>query len=135
MAVSAATRLGLTPPSTHLDTTSVHVDGRDHRDEEPTEPVVHLTKGDRRDPRPDLNHGMWARMVEHPAGLPVLMPPLSGHSRAGNACGPMVREPRARLHTPDGTTSRVAERARYRDDHRQKLAETHSTWLTRVPAT
>jgi transposase len=45
IAVSAAKRLGLTPTSTHLDTTSFHVDGRYNSDEEPTEQVVHITKG------------------------------------------------------------------------------------------
>jgi transposase len=45
MAVSAAKRLGLCPTYTHLDTTSVHVDGRDNRDEEPKAQVVHITKG------------------------------------------------------------------------------------------
>lgn len=45
MAVSAAKRLGLTPTSTPLDTTSVHVDGRDNSAAAPTEQSVHITQG------------------------------------------------------------------------------------------
>lgn len=135
MAVSAAKRLGLTPTSTHLDTTSFQVDGRYNSDEEPTEQVVHITKGYRRDHRPDLNQVMWALRVEHQAGIPVLMQPLSGHSSAGKAFGHMVREPMARLQTTYGTTYLVADSALSSDDNRQKLAETPIKWMTRVPAT
>lgn len=74
-------------------------------------------------------------MVEHQAGMPVLMPPLRGTSSAGQACGPMVREPMARLHTTYGTTYLVAASALYRDDNLPKLAETPIKWMTRVPAT
>jgi transposase len=45
MAATAAEHLGLTPRFAHLDRTSVHVDGRYNRDEEPAEQVVHLTRG------------------------------------------------------------------------------------------
>ena len=45
IAATAATRLGLTPTFTHLDTTSFHVDGRYNSDEAPDEQVVHITQG------------------------------------------------------------------------------------------
>ena len=54
IAATAAKRLGLCPTSTHLDRTSFHVDGRYNSDEPPSEQVVHSTKGDRREHRPDL---------------------------------------------------------------------------------
>jgi transposase len=135
IAVSAAKRLGLTPTSTHLDTTSFHVDGRYNSDEEPTEQVVHITKGYSRDHRPDLNQVMLALIVEHQAGIPVLMQPLSGNSSDGKAFGHIVREHIARLQTTYGTTYLVADSALYSDDNLQKLAETHIKWITRVPAT
>src|SRR2546421_1237605 len=40
MAATAAQRLGLTPRLAHRDRTSVHVDGRDNRDEAPDEQVI-----------------------------------------------------------------------------------------------
>src|SRR5688500_7782460 len=43
IAVTAAQRLGLRPTYTHLDSTSLHVDGRYNSDEEPSEHVVHIT--------------------------------------------------------------------------------------------
>src|SRR5215475_5841489 len=79
IAATAATRLGLTPTFSHLDTTSFHVDGRSNSAEAPDEQGVHITQGSRRDHRRDLTQGMWEWLVEHQAGLPVLMQPLSGN--------------------------------------------------------
>lgn len=45
MAATAAKRLARCPTAAHLDRTSLHVDGRDHGDDPPCEPVVPLTKG------------------------------------------------------------------------------------------
>jgi transposase len=42
--------------------------------------VVHITKGYSRDHRPDLNQVVLELIVEHQAGIPVLMQPLSGNS-------------------------------------------------------
>ena len=58
MAATAAKRLGRTPAIAPLDRPSVHVDGRYNSDEKPEDKVVHITKGDRRDHRPDLNQVM-----------------------------------------------------------------------------
>ena len=111
MAVSAATRLGLGPTSTHLDTTSFHVDGRYNSDEEPEEQVVHITKGSSRDHRPDLNQVMWALMVEHQAGIPILMTPLSGHSSDPQTCGQAIWAHLEPWHTAYGATYLVADSA------------------------
>ena len=45
IAATAARRLGLTPTFTHLDTTSVHGDGRSNSNEAPDAQVVHSTRG------------------------------------------------------------------------------------------
>jgi transposase len=78
VAATAAQRLGLAPRFAHLDSTSVHVDGRYKSDEEPDEPVMHITRGYSRDQRPDLNQVMLDLLVEHQAGIPMLMKPLVG---------------------------------------------------------
>jgi len=57
MAATAAQRLGLPPRLAQLDRTSCHGDGRDNSDEAPAAQVMHLTRGYRRDHRPDLNPG------------------------------------------------------------------------------
>jgi transposase len=45
LAATAAQRLHLSPPDLHLDTTSVHVDGRYNSAESPAAQVVHITTG------------------------------------------------------------------------------------------
>jgi transposase len=135
IAATAARRLGLTPTFTHLDTTSFHVDGRYNSHEAPDEQVVHITPGYSRDHRPDLNQVMLELLVEHQAGIPVLMKPLSGNSSDAPEFGQVIKDHIAQLHTTYGTTYLVADSALYSADNLQKLAETQLKWITRVPAT
>ena len=135
IATTAAARLGLTPRFAHLDSTSVHVDGRYNSDYAPDEQVVHITRGYSRDHRPDLNQVMLELIVEHQAGIPVLMKPLSGNSSDAPEFGQVIRAHIAPLHTTYGTTYLVADSALYSEDNLQKLSETGLKWITRVPAT
>ncbi len=135
IAATAAKRLGLRPTFTHLDTTSFHVDGRYNSEEAPDEQVVHITQGYSRDHRPDLNQVMLELIVEHQAGIPVLMKPLSGNSSDAQEFGQVIRDHIAHLHTTYGATYLVADSALYSADNLQKLAETQLKWITRVPAT
>jgi len=135
MAATAAKRLGLAPRLAHLDRTSVHVDGRDNSDDAPTEQVIHITRGYRRDHRPDLNQVMLELIVEHQAGIPILMQPLSGNSRDAQDVGEVSRTHVHPWHVPYGTTYVVADRALYREANLQMLAQTPMKWITRVPAT
>jgi transposase len=134
-AATAAERVGLTPRFAHLESTSVHVDGRYNRDEEPEEQVIHITRGYSRDHRPDLNQVMLELIVEHQAGLPILMQPLSGNSSDGQEFGQVIGAPIEQLHTTYGVPYIVADRALYREANRQKLAQTAMKWITRGPAT
>jgi transposase len=104
IAATAAERLGLAPRVAHLDRTSLHLAGRDHREAEPAEQVIHITRGDSRDQRPDLNQVLLALVVEHRAGLPGLMTPRSGNSSDAQDCGAVVNAPIAPLPTTYGTT-------------------------------
>jgi transposase len=97
IAATTAQRLGLTPTVVHLDGTSFHVDGRDTSDRGPNVQVIHITCGDSRDHRPDLNHVMLELMVEHHAGIPVLMEPLSGNDMCPLKPGSGETAMRARL--------------------------------------
>ena len=135
IAATAATRLGLCPTYAHLDTTSFHVDGRYNSDAEPTEHVVHITQGYSRDHRPDLNQVMLELIIEHQAGIPVLMKPLSGNSSDAHDFGTVIRAHIDQLQTTYGTTYLVADSALYSANNLQKLAQTRMKWLTRVPAT
>jgi transposase len=135
IAATAAARLGLAAPCAHLDRPRFHVDGRSNRDAEPAEQVVHITQGYSRDHRPDLNQVMRELSIEHQAGIPVLMKPLSGNRRDAQECGRIVKEHMAPWPTTAGPTDRVADRARSRETTLQQLATTPITWMTRVPAT
>lgn len=135
IAATAAKRLGLAPTFAHLDSTSFHVDGRYNSDEPPDEQVIHITQGYSRDHRPDLNQVMLDLIVEHQAGIPVLMQSLSGNSSDVTAFGQIVSEHITQLQTTYGTTYLVADSALYSADNLQKLSETHVKWITRVPAT
>ena len=135
IAATAATRLGLTPTFTHLDSTSFHVDGRYNSAEAPDEQVVHITQGYSRDHRPDLNQVMLELVVEHQAGIPVLMKPLSGNSSDGKAFGQVVSAHIAQLQTTYSPTYLVADSALYNAENLQKLADTSLKWITRVPVT
>jgi transposase len=135
IATTAAKRLGLTPTFAHLDSTSFYVDGRYNSDEEPDAHVIHITRGYSRDHRPDLNQVMLDLIVEHQAGIPVLMKPLSGNTNDAADVGQVVKEHIAQLQTTYGTTYLVADSALYSDDTLQKLSDTQIKWITRVPAT
>ena len=135
VAATAAQRLGLAPRFTHLDSTSFHVDGRYNSDEEPDEHVIHITRGYSRDQRPDLNQVMLDLIVDHQAGIPVLMKPLSGNSSDVQDFGQLITDHMAQLQITYGTTFLVAASALYRAENLQQLAETRTTWITRVPAT
>jgi transposase len=135
IAATAARRLGLTPTFAHLDSTSFHVDGRYNSGEEPDPQVIHITRGYSRDHRPDLNQVMLDLMVEHQAGIPLLMQPLSGNTSDVSDFGQVVSQHLQQLHLTYGTTYLVADSALYSEENLQKLADTGSKWITRVPAT
>ena len=135
IAATAAKCLGLAPGFAHLDSTSFHVDGRYHSAEEPEEHVIHITRGSSRDQRPDLNQVMLDLMVEHQAGIPLLMKPLSGNRSDVHDFGQIITDHIAQLQLTYGTTFLVADSALYSAENLQKLADTRTKWITRVPAT
>ena len=135
IAATAAERLGLAPRFTHLDSTSFHVDGRYNSNEEPDAQVIHITRGYSRDHRPDLNQVMLDLIVEHQAGIPILMQPLSGNSSDAHDFGELVRAHIDKLHMTYGVPYLVADSALYSADNLAKLSQTQLKWITRVPAT
>ena len=135
IAAHAAQRLGLSSHVVHLDTTSFHVDGRYNSAEAPDDQIVHITPGYSRDHRPDLNQVMLELIVEHQAGIPVLMKPLSGNTHDGVAFGHVITAHVQQLQTARQVTSLVADSALYSAENLTALAASGLTWLTRVPAT
>lgn len=54
---------------------------------------------------------MLELVVEHQAGIPMLMQPLRGNSSDAKAFGQVVRDHIPQFHTTDGTTYLVADSA------------------------
>ena len=135
IAATAAKRLGLTPTFMHLDSTSFHVDGRYERGDDTPDHVITLTRGYSRDHRPDLNQVMLDLMVEHQAGLPVLMKPLSGNSSDTQDFAQIIQAHLTQLQITYGATYVVADSALYSAENLRTLAQTDTKWITRVPAT
>jgi transposase len=67
---------------------------------------------------------MLELLVEHQAGIPLLMKPLSGNSSASKVFGQVVSDHIAQLQTTYSPTYLVADSALYNTDNLQKLADT-----------
>jgi transposase len=135
IAAQAAQRLGLTAQFAHLDTTSFHVDGRYNSADAPDDRVVHITHGYSRDHRPDLNQVMLELIVEHQAGIPILMKALNGNTNDCSEFGQVVTAHVQQLHAAHRLTYLVADSALYSADNLETLANSGVPWVTRVPAT
>lgn len=73
--------------------------------------MIHITRGYSRDHRPDLNQVMLALLVEHQAGIPLLLKPLRGNSSDVQSFGQIGTEHIKQLQTTYGTTALVADSA------------------------
>lgn len=136
LAAHAAARLELTPRFVHLDATSFHVDGTYNSEApEPEEGVVHIRKGYSRDHRPGLNQVVLDLMVEHQAGLPVLMEPLSGNASDQGSFPELIDRHLSHLQNAHGFEYVVADSALYSADHIRRLHEAGTKFITRVPET
>lgn len=138
VAAHAAQRLGLRPRFVHLDATSFHVDGKYNSEEEAdaiAEGVVHVRQGYSRDHRPELNQVVLDLMVEHRAGLPVLMQPLSGNSSDQGDFPKLIERHLSGLQQAYGFDYIVADSALYSAEHIQRLSERGAKFITRVPET
>lgn len=135
LAAHAAARLGLRPRFAHLDATSFHVDGTYNSEEAPEEGVVHIRPGYSRDHRPELNQVVLEMIVEHKAGLPLLMQPLSGNSSDQGDFPKLIERHLAELQQAHGFDYLVADAALYGAEHIQVLDQRGTKFVTRVPET
>src|SRR5512143_1759239 len=133
ISAQACQRLGLVGATGPLDSTSGHGDG-DYEHEEAIG-VVMLTKGYSRDQRPELNPVMLNLIVEHRAGRPLLMQPLSGNSNDTTSFGRLIEAHIDQLNTPHQVDYWMADRALYSAATLQLLAAPRGHGITRVPET
>jgi transposase len=78
---------------------------------------------------------MLELIVEHQAGIPLLMQPPSGNSSDAKEFGRVIRAYVEQLHTIHGATYLVVDSARYSAANLHTLAQTAMKWITRGPAT
>ncbi len=135
LSAHAAARLGLTPRFAHLDATSFLAHGEYGGDEGPEDGVIQVRKGYSRDQRPDLNQVVLNLMVEHKAGLPVLMEPLSGNASDQGSFRELIDRHVDQLQNAHGFDYVVADSALYSAGHIQDLDEAGTKFVTRVPGT
>ena len=135
IAAPAAERVGLAPRFLPLDRPRCQGDGRENSEADPAAQVLPLPRGSSREHRPALHQVLWARIVEHRAGIPVRMQPRSGHRRDATDCGAVIRAPMDQGPIPSGAPSLGADRARDSAETRQQRAAPPRQWSSRVPAT
>ena len=134
VAAEACRRLGLRVTVGHLDITRFHLDGTYHHADEPATEVVHITPGYSRDHRPDLNQVMLNLLVEHRAGIPLLMKPLAGNSSDTVELAGRIETHLQQLRTDYELEYWVADSALYSEANLRLLAGHQLNWITRVPA-
>ena len=137
VALKAAQRLGLTSRFAHLDSSSFHVDGDYNSDAPPGEDegVIHITKGYSRDHRPDLNQVVLDLIVEHQAGIPLLMKPLSGNESDATNFRAVVAEHVEHLQEAHDIPYLAADSSLYNQASLKALEQSGIKWITRVPHT
>ena len=130
----ACVKLGLSARVGHVDSSSFHVDGVYNSKTGPEDGVIHITQGYSRDHRPDLNQVVVTLMVEHQAGIPLLMKPLSGNSSDKRDFAPFIEAHIGQLREAHGLEYIVADSALYTAENLQRFGDTVK-WISRVPET
>lgn len=129
----AIERLGLTSRFAHLDATSFSFHGEYESEGELEDGVIRIQQGYSRDRRPDLNQAVLDLMVEHQAGLPVLMEPLSGNASDQGSFPELIDRHLSHLQRAHGFDYVVADSALYSAGHIRDLDEAGTKFVTRVP--
>lgn len=133
LAVQTVQRLGLGGRFGHLDTTSFHTDGQYNSETEPEAGVVQITRGYRRDHRPDWNQGVLQLIVERQAGIPLLMDPRNGNRSDKVSCRDTIKAHLGQLKTDVGLEYLGADSALYTAETLPHMQD--FLWFSRVPET
>ena len=135
----AIERLGLTSRFAHLYATSFSFHGEYEFEEDSNESledgVIRIRKGYSRDHRPDLNQAVLDLMIEHQAGIPALMEPLSGNASDQSSFPELIDRHLSHLQRAHGFDYVLADSALYSADHIGDLDKAGTKFITRVPGT
>jgi len=136
IALKAARRLGLKAKTGHLDSTSLHVDGNyNHEDVGLDEvKVIRITQGYSRDHRAELNQAILDLIVEHQAGIPMMMQAASGNSSDKEGFRDIVDTHIGQLQQDYGLSTLVVDSAGFTAKSLEAHQAKGSYWSTAVPA-
>ena len=145
IAAKALKKLGLTPSTVHLDSTSFHLDGvyanrqedenSDTDEEDETSQPVRITQGYSRDHHPELNQVVLNLIVEHQAGIPVRMQPGDGNQIDTQAFKSIVEEHVVSLKKAYDTPVKViGDAALFTVEGIEKIKTNELLFISRVPA-
>lgn len=126
-------KLKLPCSSTHIDTTSFHLDGVYNSNKEVKDGVVHITKGYSRDHRPDLNQVGLQLIVENQAGIPLIMQSLNGNESDKTSFKNAINTHVRNLQMELGTEYLIGDSALYTAEGLQLMKDL--LWISRVPET
>ena len=135
LAGHGAAQIGLAPRFAHLDATSFLAHGAYNSEGESGDGVIQVRKGYSRDQRPDLNQVVLNLMVEHKAGLPMLMEPLSGNASDQGSFPELIDRHIDHLRSAHGFDYVVADSSLYSSSHVEDLDRNGVKFITRVPST
>lgn len=123
--------LGLNVESTHLDSTSFHVDGKYAVDDDFS--GIHITQGYSRDHRPDLNQVILNLITENQAGLPVYMQACSGNANDSESFKKIIKSHISSLKAAQASRYLVGDASLYVAETIQSLTEQGQYFISRVP--
>ena len=134
LAEQVISRLGLKGDCVHLDTTSIHVDGKYSYDEtdEGTQ-RIQLVKGYSRDHRPDLNQVILQLISESQAGIPVYMQALSGNTNDQDSFHNLVSSHLDSLKAAQRCQYVIADSALFVAKTIRSLDEQNRLFISRAP--
>jgi transposase len=137
--------LGLAPSTVHLDSTSFHLDGEYKQcetdnsllkeDEDKEKPIpIKLIKGYSRDHHPHLNQVVLNLIVEHKAGIPLMMKAADGNQIDAKAFASLVDAHIDSLKAMSNTPlTLIADAALFTQKGLEAIKEKEIRFISRVP--
>lgn len=134
IAYKAISNIGLHPSTIHLDSTSFHVDGNYNSNSHYDEKIIHITKGYSRDHHPQLNQVVLNLIVEHQAGIPLMMMAADGNQIDTQAFASIVDAHIDSLKAvSDATLTLIADAALFTQKGLESIKEKKIDFISRVP--
>ena len=138
--------LGLSPSTVHLDSTSFHLDGdyasndsagiaTEDTDDESAQVAIKLVKGYSRDHHPSLNQVVLNLIVEHQAGIPLMMKAADGNQIDAKAFASIVDAHIDSLKAMSNSSlTLIADAALFTQKGLEAIKTKEILFVSRVPA-